>query len=246
MSQKYSMFPRKDPRTSNMIAILLPLSLLRYPIIVFASFSLAWGATCLLQLNLLEGQVFGYAPYNWDSAEIGNTGWALAVGALIGMATAGPFSDWVSSRSTRKNNGVREAEMRLPALIPFVVILIVGSTIAITGFAKSWDWKPIVIVGFGFIGIEMVAIPTITITYAVDCYKPVAGEILTIGTIVKNTWSFGVTFYLNDWAAKDGYEVMWFTPAVLMTILCFSLPLYFFGKKVRGWSKNDKVHFHNL
>ena len=41
---------------------------------------------------------------------------AILIGAFIGLATAGPFSDWVSARATKKNNGIREPEMRLPAM----------------------------------------------------------------------------------------------------------------------------------
>jgi hypothetical protein len=41
---------------------------------------------------------------------------AILIGALIGLATAGPLSDWVSARATKKNRGVREPEMRLAAM----------------------------------------------------------------------------------------------------------------------------------
>jgi hypothetical protein len=48
------------------------------------------------------------------------------------------------------------------------------------------------VLGFSFVGLQVVAIPTIAITYAIDCYEPVTGEIMVIATVVKNT--FGVSF----------------------------------------------------
>lgn len=48
-----------------------------------------------------------------------------------------------------------------------------------------------------------------------DCYKPVAGEILVIATVVKNTYGFGMTFFINDWAASSGYQIMWLIPVRL-------------------------------
>ena len=39
---------------------------------------------------------------------------AILAGALIGLATAGPLSDWVSARVTKRNRGITEPGMRLP------------------------------------------------------------------------------------------------------------------------------------
>ena len=38
---------------------------------------------------------------------------------------------------------------------------------------------------------QVVAIPTIAITYAIDSYKPISGEIMAIATVAKDT--FGVS-----------------------------------------------------
>ena len=56
---------------------------------------------------------------------------------------------------------------------------------------KQWAWQAVTIIGFGFIGLQIIAIPTnIAITYVIDCYKPISGEIMAIATVCKNT--FGV------------------------------------------------------
>jgi hypothetical protein len=59
------------------------------------------------------------------------------------------------------------------------------------GLQDKWPWPAIIVIGFGFVGVQVVAIPTISITYAIDCYRPIAGEIMAIATVCKNT--FGVS-----------------------------------------------------
>ncbi|KAK0945149.1 hypothetical protein LTS01_026068, partial [Friedmanniomyces endolithicus] len=68
-------------------------------------------------------QNFANPPYNFRPQSIGFMNFAILVGAMIGLATAGPFSDWISARATRKNRGIREPEMRLPAMSAFNVQL---------------------------------------------------------------------------------------------------------------------------
>lgn len=83
-------------------------------------------------------------PYNFSAASVGYTNLAVFGGALIGLATSGPLGDWLSAFSTRRNRLIREPEMRLPALWPFVVILAIGSAVVAVGYQHQWDWKIIV------------------------------------------------------------------------------------------------------
>jgi MFS family permease len=110
--------------------IVSPLQIFAFPIVLWASLSMGFAANCLLALNLTQAQVFHPPPYNFNPAQIGFVNFAFVVGAIIGLLTAGPVSDWVSMRATRKNNGVREAEMRLIALVPFIVVCLVGMTVS--------------------------------------------------------------------------------------------------------------------
>ena len=73
-------------------------------------------ANLLLFFNLTESAVLSLPPYNFNPSQVGYANFAFAVGGLIGLVTAGPFSDWVAKKMTMRNNGVREAEMRLLAI----------------------------------------------------------------------------------------------------------------------------------
>jgi hypothetical protein len=94
-----------------------------------------------------------------------------------------------------------------------------------------------VIVGYGFVGVEVVSIPAIVISYAIDAYKSLPGQIMVSATIVKNTFGFGMIFFFNDWAVKNG-----FIPPV-MTLMALAASFTTLGMVVfLKWGKN----FHRM
>lgn len=119
----------------------IPIKLFAFPIIEFASFVVSWSASSFLTINLTQSQAFAAPPYNFSALSVGFTNFALLAGAIIGLFTAGPLSDWVSARATRKNKGIREPEMRLPTMIPYVFIMMLGNFIVAFGFENKWDWR---------------------------------------------------------------------------------------------------------
>ena len=124
---------------------------------------------------------------------------ATLVGAAIGLLTAGPLSDWISMRATRRNRGIREPEMHLPTIIPFLIVNILGNFIVAFGYQNSWPWEVIVIVGYGCAGIQVTALPAIASAYAIDSYKPAAGSLFVSITINKNIWGYGLSRFLSPW-----------------------------------------------
>ncbi|KAL7908466.1 hypothetical protein GGI35DRAFT_470099 [Trichoderma velutinum] len=217
-----------------------PAYILFFPIIFWASMSMGSAANALLAVNILQSPGLSAPPYNFTPAQVGYANFALVVGGIFGLAIAGPWSDYVSQKATIKNKGIREPEMRLVSLSPFIVVVIVFSV----GLQDKWPWPAIIIIGFGFVGVQVVAIPTITITYAIDCYRPISGEIMAIATVCKNTFGFAMTYFVNDWATADG-----FVPPVMLLMamtagftLVGMIALIFYGKSCRRSTRNSKVH----
>lgn len=155
----------------------LPLYLHVYPIVEFASFVVSWSASAFLVVNLSQTQAFAAPPYNYSSQTIGLFNLAVLVGAVIGLFTSGPLSDWVAGRLTARNGGVREPEMRLVAMVPYVFVMILGSVVTAVGYDHRWPWQAIVVVGYACVGMQVAALPSIASTYAIDSYKPITGMI---------------------------------------------------------------------
>ncbi|KAH6659160.1 major facilitator superfamily domain-containing protein [Truncatella angustata] len=246
--EQWSVIPRPRFTHGGLASVLRdvisPIQILFYPIVLWAACAMGFASNSLLVLNITQAQVFAAPPFLFTPDQIGLVNFAFVVGAAIALVTAGPFSDWVALRRARRNNGVLEAEFRLPALIPYVVINLVGMVITAVGYQRSWPWPAIVVAGYMLIGIQVVGIPGIAIAYAVDCYKALPGEIMIAATIVKNTFGFGMIFYVNDWAARDGFlgpvlMLMALTVGFSVLGLVVFIP---FGKKFRRMTKDSKLH----
>lgn len=140
--QQFRLFqPNAHPFKSILLDLWIPWKLFAFPIVEFASFVVSWSASSFLTLNLLQSQAFAAPPYGFKPLTVGFFNFAILVGGILGLVTAGPLSDWISMKFTRRNNGIREPEMRLPAMIPYVAIMILGNFVVAFGWQQGWDWK---------------------------------------------------------------------------------------------------------
>ena len=101
----------------------------------------------------------------------------------------------------------------------------------------------IVIIGYTAGGIQVAALPSISSTYAIDSYKPVAGSIFVAITVNKNVWGYGFSKFITPWVIKAGYIPVIMTNMSLATLWCLTgIIFYFYGKTFRKWTANSKVH----
>ncbi|KAE8382374.1 major facilitator superfamily domain-containing protein [Aspergillus bertholletiae] len=244
---QFKVWQMPDPRWKSFILrdIFAPIHVFLFPIILWAGLNVAGPANILLYWNLTESPVLGAPPYNFSPSAVGYSNFAFAVGGIIGLVTAGPLSDWVAMQATNRNHGIREAEMRLPALIPFFITTAIGLVIGGLGYDRHWDWPVLLIIGYGFSGLCVTAVPTIAIAYAVDCYKPISGEIMVVATVIKNTCGFAMSYWVTPLAAREG----WMVPTMVefaLTIgpMLLGIPIYLFGKSLRRLTRNSSVHLY--
>ena len=133
--------PAENPFKSLLVEFLIPWKLLLYPIVIFASLIVAFSSTCYLMVNYVQSEGLAAPPYLFSTQAVGFTNFASLVGALIGLFTAGPASDYVSAALTKRNKGIREPEMRLVTMIPYVLVMILGNFMVGYGFQNSWNWR---------------------------------------------------------------------------------------------------------
>lgn len=67
--------------------------------------------------------------------------------------------------------------MRLYSIMPYALLLAIGTAVVSVGYEKKWDWKIIVIVGYGALGWQVAAIPPLAMTYCIDSYSQVVSYI---------------------------------------------------------------------
>lgn len=140
--RQYMFFqPNAHPIKSLLLDFWIPWKIFPYPIVLFASFVVGFSAVSLLAITVTQSQAFAAPPYNYSSERIGFLNIAVLIGVMIGLATAGPLSDWISMKLTTANKGIREPEMRLPTMIPYVLVMLLGNLIVAYGCQHAWNWK---------------------------------------------------------------------------------------------------------
>ncbi|KAF2965859.1 hypothetical protein GQX73_g7745 [Xylaria multiplex] len=115
-------------------------------------------------------------PYNWPASLSG----IHSVGSAIGFLLAVPFtptSDMLAAYLTRRNNGIREAEMRLGVMLPAMIVGPVGLVVYGLTAQLNLHW-----IGY-FLGAGMASwcgyfYYSFTLAYAVDSYNNNTSEMV--------------------------------------------------------------------
>lgn len=118
-----------------------PLGLILLPPVFWATIvmSVTIGSLVAVSSNIATAfeDTYGFAA--WQS---GLTFLAALIGGFVGIFLGGPFSDWVADYFTKRNEGIREPEMRLPAMV--LSIITAPLSLILYGFAIQYKWHWIV------------------------------------------------------------------------------------------------------
>ncbi|KAI5921198.1 putative MFS transporter [Camillea tinctor] len=145
-------------------------------------------------------------PYNWPESSSG----VNSVGSIAGFVLAVPFtptSDRLAAYLTRRNNGIREAEMRLGVMLPAMIIAPIGLVVYGLTAELNLHW-----IGY-FFGSGLASwggyfFYCFTLAYAVDSYNSNTSEMLIAMNVGKQAVSFGLGYKVLDWVMQSGYAVV--------------------------------------
>ncbi|KAK3933982.1 major facilitator superfamily domain-containing protein [Diplogelasinospora grovesii] len=186
-----------------------------------------------LTFNFIFPIKITHPPYNWSETNSG----LIAVASFLGYLLAIPFtstSDRLAAHLTRKNNGIREAEMRLGAMLPVLLLPTVGLIVFGMAAEKNLPW----IAYFAGVTINQFASYfyfTFTLAYAIDSYNSNISEMLIAMNLGKQAISFGMGLDLLNWIMERGYAAMIagiFGTIVLVNNLCLII-FMIWGKRIR-------------
>ncbi|CAK7237351.1 hypothetical protein SCUCBS95973_009930 [Sporothrix curviconia] len=172
-------------------------------------------------------------PYNWSQTSSG----LIALASLVGYAIATPFtpsSDIIAAKLTRRNGGIREAEMRLSAMLPSMLLAPAGLVIFGFAAAKNLHWFAY-FAGVGTTQFAGYFYFTFTLAYAMDSYNANISEMLIAMNLGKQAISFGMGLHLLEWIQDHGYLTMIagaFVGVLLANNLCL-LIFMVWGKRIR-------------
>lgn len=250
-AQTLSLKGRVDPTVPFFATMLRSFTYILVPqtLWVITTFGINIGLVALV-INYIFPIKIVAPPYNWS--EVGypscfsklmrlldcqaNSG-LNAISAIIGYSLAVPFttsSDRLAARLTRKNGGIREAEMRLGAMLPAMLVGPAGSIVYGFTAARNLHW-----IGY-FAGSAMLYWSvyfyfSFTLAYAVDSYYANTSEMLIIMNVGKQAISFGFGLNVLTWVQQSGYAVV--VGGIFAGVLLFNnlilLVFMIWGKPIR-------------
>ncbi|RDW68278.1 hypothetical protein BP5796_08935 [Coleophoma crateriformis] len=224
-----------DPNVNLVKTFLRPFILVTYPTILWSSviYGLALGWNVILGVSV--AQLFAPPPYNFQSGAQGLIFLSPLIGSLVGTYLCGPLADRIATYYTKRNHGIREPEMRLPACAIAILLTFFGTLVAGLSYNAKTHWSG-PIIGFGILsaGAQMGA--TLAMAYSLDCHKQLSGELMVTISCLKSLIAWIWTWVINDWIIKDGMLTVFMSIAAINVALYAStILLYMRGKAFRQW-----------
>ncbi|KAL4874498.1 MFS transporter [Aspergillus karnatakaensis] len=218
------------------------------PPVLWSTVSFGVGIGIFVVIGTTAATAFSQA-YHFTTWQIGVVWISSIIGNLLGMPFGGFFSDWVANRATRKNGGIREPEMRLPA-VGIAMLCYPGSLLLYgLGIHFKTHWM-VAILGMFLFSFGSSAAIGISVVYTIDCYRPIAGEVVVSQVAYKSVITFLMSFYANPWVERDGYAGAFSAMAGFsFVILGLWIPLYIWGKQIRHatfqWRVMQLIHWNS-
>ncbi|KAK1140951.1 hypothetical protein N8T08_009697 [Aspergillus melleus] len=235
--QKLSLWGPRQPKNNMLRRLYHTLYYLSWPVIFYAGFSYG---SYLVWFNVLNGTasiILGSAPYNFSSSMVGLSYVACCIGVVLGSLFTGRFSDWLTIRLARRNNGIMEAEQRL---WPFTICLIIvpGSLILWgVGAAHHVHWFGL-LVAMCILAMANTCGITLSVNYLVDSYRELSGDAMSSIILVRNTMSFAIGYGITPWINNLGYQNCFISAAFIgMTCSAIFLVMIRWGKTFRTRSR---------
>ncbi|KEF58759.1 uncharacterized protein A1O9_03602 [Exophiala aquamarina CBS 119918] len=155
------------------------------------------------------------------------------LGTLLGILGGGWLSDWVADFFTKRNGGVREPEMRLPAMTVALICSPLALVLYGCGIQYRWHWM-VPTIDLGLLSFAIAQGTNVSLVYIIESYRPIAGETIVTQLAFKSAFGFLLSFYTNPWIVQDGYRGAFGAMAgISFGVIILWVPLYIWGRRVR-------------
>ncbi|KAE8151050.1 major facilitator superfamily domain-containing protein [Aspergillus avenaceus] len=235
--QKLSILGPRQPKNHMLRRLWHGLYYLSWPVVFYAGFSYGSYLIWFNVLNATSSIILGSAPYNFSSSMVGLSYVACCLGVAFGSLFTGRFSDWLTIRLARRNNGTMEAEQRL---WPFLVCLFIvpGSLLLWgVGAAHQIHWFGL-LVAMCILAMANTCGITLSVNYLIDSYQELSSDAMTSIILVRNTMSFAIGYGITPWIDNLGYQNCFISAAFIgMACSAIFLAMIKWGKALRVRSR---------
>jgi hypothetical protein len=216
-----------------------PFPIIILPHVAFATMVHGAFITWIISATLIQHQLLLFPPYNLKPDILSYLSLPGSIVNLFTALFAGSLSDWLIQFISRNNNGIYEPEFRLLMLFPATICTTAG--FAIMGplyAAKAKVWK--IVVGGLLFHMAGPFASSGTIPYIFDTMQSASTEAFVAISLFRHIFLLIATSYIPVWLQHHGpLKVHQTLMVVNLVIASSAIPMYFFGKRLRG-----KVSLH--
>lgn len=212
-----------------------PFILFTFPNILYAGFNFGFGGTAGMLSFSTIAEILMDEPYNYSTSTTGLMCLGSLVGCCLGWAS-GSASDYIVIYFAKRNNGIKEPEMRLYAMIFPFIFGSIGYMMYGWGAQQEDKW-PVISVGIGFMTAQQVSSCSIATSYAMDCFRGISGELVVVLAIFSALINFAVSYSCQEFLTAVGYGwLMFFWGMLVLTANGSCVLVMKYGK---GWRKRS-------
>ncbi|KAB8077740.1 major facilitator superfamily domain-containing protein [Aspergillus leporis] len=187
----------------------------QYPVVVISviGYSFTWYWWVISVITMVPAAYAEYAPLIQGLLFLG-----LFLGTVVSeVCCSGRLSDYIVKRLSKKNEGVRVAEMRLWLAYPAILITAVGLILWGISIDKNYHWMVGQVAFFLFAsGIQIGN--TVTSSYVIDSYPLQSTSVVVFYAVFLNLSAFINPFFIASWQASFGWTWTFTAQALIMLV----------------------------
>lgn len=227
-----ALYTGKWTSESFLTLFLRPIIMLILPPVLWATLVMA--VTIGFMVAISSNFATAYSKiYGFESWQSGLCFISGLIGSAFGIFFGGYVSDVVADLFTKKNEGIREPEFRLPAMAIGMLTSPLALCLYGAGMEMGWHWI-VPTISIGLLNFSIAQATNVALVYVVDAYRPVAGETVVTQLAFKSGFGFLLSFYTNTWIERSGYcGAFGAMAAITAAVLSFWLPFFVYGRRVR-------------
>jgi len=212
---------------------LRPLVVFWYPAVLWAFLIYGTTLTWIVVFSVVNASIFTLPPYNFSVSETGLISLSPFILTIVGELISGPLNDYICLVLTKRNRGVYEPEFRLVLIVPVTLLGVCG----FYGFGATVHYQthwigPVLT--FGLANMAMAFASGCVFGYVLDSYSQLSEEAF-VAINARNLLTFGLTYFVNDWLAKDGaLDVFAVLGSCFLGVCLTTIPLWIYGKRIRS------------
>ncbi|KAI1475163.1 MFS general substrate transporter [Daldinia eschscholtzii] len=221
---------------------LRPVVIFFYPAVLWAFLLYGVTLTWIVVFSVVNAVIFTAPPYNFSVSETGLISLSPFILTFVGEVLSGPLTDWTCMYLAKKNRGIYEPEFRLPPIIISFLVGIAGffGFGATVHYQTHWSGP---VLCFGLANMSLALSNASVFGYVIDAHKELSEEAF-VAINARNILTFGLTYFVNDWLAKDGVLAVFnVLGSVFVAVNVLTIPLWIFGKRIRAYiARNKALH----